>query len=34
VDNAITELGELSRFERPAPVLSDYDGLIGPEVAP
>jgi hypothetical protein len=28
------DLGELSRFERPAPVLTDYDGLLGQEVAP
>jgi hypothetical protein len=32
--NALIELGELSRFERPAPVMSDYDGLLGQEVAP
>jgi hypothetical protein len=27
-------VGELSRFERPAPVMTDYDGLLGQEVAP
>jgi hypothetical protein len=32
--HALTELGELSRFERPAPVMTDYDGLLGREVAP
>jgi len=32
--SAIVELGELSRFERPLPVLTDYDGLLGQEVAP
>jgi hypothetical protein len=31
---ALIELGELSRFERPAPVMTDYDGLLGQEVAP
>jgi hypothetical protein len=31
---AIIELGALSRFERPAPVMTDYDGLLGQEVAP
>ena len=31
--SAIIELGELARFERPLPVLTDYDGLIGQEVA-
>jgi transposase len=30
---AMIELGELSRFERPAPVMTDYDGLLGQEVA-
>jgi hypothetical protein len=32
--DALSELGELSRFERPAPVMTDYDGLLGQEVAP
>src|SRR5580698_3065470 len=27
--NALIELGELSRFERPMPVMTDYDGLLG-----
>ena len=31
---AIIELDTLSRFERPLPVLTDYDGLLGQEVAP
>jgi hypothetical protein len=31
--DALIELGELSRFERPAPVMTDYDGLLGQEVA-
>ena len=31
---AIIKLGALSRFERPAPVMTDYDGLLGREVAP
>jgi transposase len=34
VRNAIIELGELSRFERPAPVMTDYDGLLSQELAP
>jgi hypothetical protein len=34
VREAMIDLGELSRFERPAPVLTDYDGLLGQEVAP
>jgi hypothetical protein len=34
VRDALSELGELSRFERPAPVMTDYDGLLGQEVAP
>jgi hypothetical protein len=29
----IIELGALSRFERPLPAMTDYDGLLGPEVA-
>lgn len=32
--SAIIELGALSRFERPLPVMTDYDGLLGQEVAP
>ena len=32
--DVLIELGELSRFERPAPVMTDYDGLLGQEVAP
>jgi hypothetical protein len=31
---AIIELDALSRFERPLPVLTDYDGLLDQEVAP
>lgn len=31
--NAIIELDSLSRFERPLPVLTDYDGLLDQEVA-
>jgi transposase len=34
VREAMIELGALSRFERPAPVMTDYDGLLGQEVAP
>lgn len=34
VRSAIIEVGELSRFERPLPVMTDYDGLLGDEVAP
>jgi Mu transposase, C-terminal domain len=34
VREAMIELGTLSRFERPAPVMTDYDGLLGQEVAP
>jgi transposase len=30
---AIIELGELSRFERPLPLMNDYDGLLSHEVA-
>ncbi len=30
----LIELSELSRFERPLPVMTDYDGLLGQEVAP
>jgi hypothetical protein len=32
--DALAELGELSRFERPAPVMIDYDGLLGQELTP
>jgi transposase len=32
--SAIIELGELSRFERPLPVITDYDRLLSREVAP
>jgi len=32
--NAIIELDALSRFERPLPVLTDYDGLLSEEVTP
>jgi hypothetical protein len=32
--SSIIELGALSRFERPLPVMTDYDGLLGQEVAP
>jgi transposase len=32
--DALSELGELSRFERPEPVMTDYDGLLGQEVEP
>jgi hypothetical protein len=31
--SAIVELGALSRYERPQPSLSDYDRLLGQEVA-
>jgi hypothetical protein len=34
VHRAIIELGKLSRFERPLPVMTDYDALLGREVAP
>jgi hypothetical protein len=30
----MVELGALSRFEAPPPVITDYDGLLGQEVAP
>lgn len=30
----LIEVSELSRFERPLPLLTDYDGLLGQEVAP
>jgi hypothetical protein len=30
---ALIELGELSRFERPLPVMTNYDALLGQEVA-
>jgi len=29
----IMELGALSRYERPKPSLTDYDGLLGQEAA-
>ena len=32
--DVIIELGELSQFERPAPAITQYDGLLGQEVAP
>jgi hypothetical protein len=32
--NAIVELGALARFERPLPVMTDYDRLLGQEVVP
>jgi len=32
--DATIELDTLSRFERPLPVMTDYDGLLGEEVAP
>ena len=32
--DGLGELGALSRFERPAPVMIDYDGLLDQEVAP
>jgi hypothetical protein len=32
--NAIIELDSLSRFERPLPVISDYDRLLDQEMAP
>jgi transposase len=32
--DAITELNALARFERPLPVMTDYDGLLGQEVTP
>ena len=31
---ALIELDALSRFERPLPVMSDYDGLLSEEVRP
>ena len=31
---ALIELDALSRFERPLPVMTDYDGLLGQEVTP
>ena len=30
--DALIELDALSRFERPLPVMTDYDGLLGQEV--
>lgn len=32
--SALIELGALARFERPLPAITDYDGLLSPEVAP
>jgi hypothetical protein len=32
--DALIELDALSRFERPLPVMTDYDGLLGQEVTP
>lgn len=32
--SALIELGELARFERPLPVMADYDRLLSQEVAP
>jgi hypothetical protein len=32
--DGLGELGALSRLERPAPVMIDYDGLLDQEVAP
>jgi hypothetical protein len=32
--SALIELGALARFERPLPAITDYDGLLRPEVAP
>jgi transposase len=32
--DGLGELGALSRFERPAPVMTDYDGLLDQKVAP
>jgi hypothetical protein len=32
-DGGIVELGGLSRFERPLPVMTDYDGLLGQRAA-
>ena len=34
VRDALLELDTLSRFERPLPVMTDYDGLLGEEVTP
>lgn len=31
---ALIELDALSRFERPLPVMTDYDALLGEEVTP
>jgi hypothetical protein len=30
--NAVIDLGELARFERPLPVMADYDRLLSQEV--
>jgi len=32
--SALIEVGELSRFERPLPVLTAYDGLLDQAMAP
>jgi hypothetical protein len=32
--SGLIELGALARFERPLPAITDYDGLLSPEVAP
>jgi hypothetical protein len=32
--SALIELGALARFERPLPAITDYDGLLSPELAP
>ena len=34
VRSELIEVSELLRFERPLPVMTDYDGLLGQEVAP
>jgi hypothetical protein len=31
--STVMELGALSRYERPTPSLTDYDGLLGQEAA-
>jgi hypothetical protein len=33
VQSEIRELGDLSRFERPLPMMTNYDGLLSQEVA-
>ena len=32
--SAVIELGELARCERPLPMMTAYDGLLGPEATP